>query len=176
MGCGMSSWERVIKTMEISTPDRVPLYEVHIPPIIASSILRKPVNSILLHNPDVVYSLMMRERLGLDEINRHTAEELLKLHESTGIDCVRVVPAYAAKPKDLRKIDEHTWIMNGKRYRWIGCSLWNMDEEAVYNPDSFIEQCKRSEVNVDPKIFDVLRYLAKRVGGKFFPSFDADGS
>ncbi|MEM2913418.1 MAG: uroporphyrinogen decarboxylase family protein, partial [Candidatus Bathyarchaeia archaeon] len=55
-------------------------------------------------------------------------------------------------------------------------SLWNMDEEDVYNPDSLIEQCKRSEVDVDPKIFDVLRYLAKRVGGKFFLSFDADGS
>ncbi|MBS7648693.1 hypothetical protein KEJ17_03480 [Candidatus Bathyarchaeota archaeon] len=172
----MSSWERVVRAMEISTPDKVPLYEMHIPPIIASSILRKPVNSILLHNPDVVYHLMSMESLDLDKINRHIAKELIQLHENTEIDWIRVVPAYTAKPKDLRKIDEHIWIISGKRYKWSGCSLWNMDEEAIYDPDVILEQCKNSGVKVDTKIFDILRYLVKQVKGKFFLSFDADGS
>lgn len=172
----MNSWERVVKAMEISTPDRVPLYEMHIPPIIGSRILGKPADSILIHNPEVVYSLMVENSLDVDRINEHMAGELLLLHRITGIDWIRVVSAYTAKPKILKKLGKHIWMINGRRYKWTGETLWDMDEPVSYDPDELIEICRSSTVEVNPKIFDILRYLVKEVGGEFFLSFDADGS
>lgn len=162
--------------MEISTPDRIPLYEMHIPPIIACRILGKPMDSILLHNPEVVYSLMMEDCLDVDRINIHIAEELLLLHKITGIDWIRVIPAYTGKPKTLKRINRHLWMINGRRYKWTGETLWDMDEPADYNPDDIIKSCRDSTFEINPKTFDILRYLKKKVGGEFFLSFDADGS
>jgi len=172
----MNSWERVVKAMEISTPDRVPLYEMHIPPVIASRILRKPTSSILVHNPEAVFTLMMENGLSLDKINEYMAEELLTLHRVTGLDWIRVVSAYTRRPEILKKIDEHVWVVDGRRCKWSGFSLWDIDEPISYNPDVIIEFCRSSTVEVDSKIFEVLRHLVRKVKGEFFLSFDADGS
>ncbi|MBS7617028.1 hypothetical protein KEJ25_00175, partial [Candidatus Bathyarchaeota archaeon] len=159
-----------------STPDRIPLYEMHIPPIIASRILGKPAGSILIHNPEVVYLLMVENSLDIDKINEYIAGELLLLHRITGIDWIRVVSAYTAKPKILKRLDKHIWMINGRRYKWTGETLWDIDEPASYDPDEVIEFCRNSPVEINPKIFDILRHLVKEVKGEFFLSFDADGS
>ncbi|MEM2088259.1 MAG: uroporphyrinogen decarboxylase family protein [Thermoproteota archaeon] len=172
----MNSWERVVRAMQVSKPDRVPTYEMAIPPAIASKILNKPTDSILLHNTEALYSLMARGEFDPEKINRLLASELLQLHRSTGIDWIRVIHAYSAKPREIRMEGEHEWVIDGRRYRWSAGSIWDLDEPKTYNPESIVKHCRNAKPEVNPKIFDILRMLKKEVKGEYFLSFDADGT
>ncbi|MGQ9691805.1 MAG: uroporphyrinogen decarboxylase family protein [Thermoproteota archaeon] len=172
----MNSWERVVRAMQVSMPDRVPIYEMAIPPGIASKILNKPESSVLLYNPEPLYYLMMKNNAELNMINKQLAEELLQLCEIAEIDWIRVIYAFTSKPREVRKEDEHTWVLNGSRYKWSAGSMWKLDEPKLYDPKDILKHYRASRVEVDSKAFDILRILAKRVKGKFFLSFDADGT
>ncbi|MEM3945670.1 MAG: hypothetical protein QW054_04390, partial [Candidatus Micrarchaeia archaeon] len=78
----MNSWERVVRAMQLSVPDRVPIYEMHIPPKISSVILRKSIDEVMLHNPEAFYNLVIsKKEVNLDAINEKVANELLSLYK-----------------------------------------------------------------------------------------------
>jgi uroporphyrinogen-III decarboxylase len=173
----MNSWERVVRAMQLSVPDRVPIYEMHIPPKISSVILGKSVDEVMLHNPEAFYNLVIsKKEINLDKVNEQVANELLSLYKKLGIDWIRVVGAYTSIPREVRKLEEHTWQIGGRRYKWSGDSMWDLDEPKTYDPDEVIRACKNAKVEVNPKVFDVLRRLVKEVKKEMFLSFDADGT
>ncbi|MGC9202175.1 MAG: uroporphyrinogen decarboxylase family protein [Thermoproteota archaeon] len=173
----MNSWERVVRAMQLSVPDRVPIYEMHIPPKISSVILGKSVDEVMLHNPEAFYNLVIsKKEINLDKVNEQVANELLSLYKKLGIDWIRVVGAYTSIPREVRKLEEHTWQIDGRRYKWSGDSMWDLDEPKTYDPDEVIRACKNAKVEVNPKVFDVLRRLVKEVKKEMFLSFDADGT
>jgi hypothetical protein len=173
----MNSWERVVRAMQLSVPDRVPIYEMAIPPKISSVILGKSINEVILHNPEAFYNLVISKgEINLDKINEQVTNELLSLYKKLGIDWIRVVGAYTDVPREVKKIEEHTWQINGRRYKWSGDSMWDLDEPKTYDPDEIIRACKNAKVEVDPRVFDVLRRLVKEVKKEMFLSFDADGT
>lgn len=75
----MKSWERVARALQHETPDRVPIYEMHIPPRIAGVVLGKDSSQVMLHNPEEFFRLAAGGRVDLDRINRQVAEELVSL-------------------------------------------------------------------------------------------------
>ncbi|MGB9895346.1 MAG: uroporphyrinogen decarboxylase family protein [Thermoproteota archaeon] len=163
--------------MQLSVPDRVPTYEMHIPPKISSVILGKSVDEVMLHNPEAFYNLVIsKKEINLDKVNEQVANELLSLYKKLGIDWIRVVGAYTSIPREVRKLEEHTWQIDGRRYKWSGDSMWDLDEPKTYDPDEVIRACKNAKVEVNPKVFDVLRRLVKEVKKEMFLSFDADGT
>ncbi len=177
----MKPWERVVRAMEHMTPDRVPLYEMHIPPAISSRILSKPVDQILLHNARVFWELAMQGRVELAKVNRQVAEELVELYSKLGIDWIRVVGAYTYVPREVKQIDERTWLVDGRTFIMSGETIWDPTalwgaETHAYDPDDLKKFCREHRPEVNPAIFDVLREVKKRVGGEFFLSFDADGT
>jgi|YelNatPaOPRAMG01_1025707.scaffolds.fasta_scaffold05348_10 hypothetical protein len=173
----MNSWERVVRAMQLSVPDRIPIYEMHIPPKISSVVLGKSIDEVMLLNPEAFYNLVIsKKEINIDKLNEQVANELLSLYKKLGIDWIRVIGAYTSIPRDLRKLEEHTWQIDGRRYKWTGDSMWDLDEPKTYDPDEVIRACKNTKVEVDPRVFDVLRRLVKEVKKEMFLSFDADGT
>lgn len=173
----MNSWERVVRAMQLSVPDRVPIYEMHIPPKISSVILGKSTEDVVLHNPEAFYNLVIsKSEVNLDKLNEQIANELLSLYKKLGIDWIRVVGAYTSIPREVKKLEARTWQINGRRYKWTGDSMWDLDEPKTYGPDEVIRACKNTKVEVNPKVFDILRRLVKEVKNEMFLSFDADGT
>ena len=173
----MNSWERVVRAMQLSVPDRIPIYEMHIPPKISSVVLGKSIDEVMLLNPEAFYNLVIsKKEINIDKLNEQVANELLSLYKKLGIDWIRVIGAYTSIPRDLRKLEEHTWQIDGRRYKWTGDSMWDLDEPKTYDPDEVIRARKNTKVEVDPRVFDVLRRLVKEVKKEMFLSFDADGT
>jgi len=173
----MNSWERVCRAMELSIPDRVPIYEMHVPPTISSVILGKRPREVLLHNPEVVFEIAASGRLvDVEEVNRRIAEELLEVCERARIDWVRVVWGYARPPRRVRRLGDHVWEVDGAVYAWSGETLWRLDEPHSYDPDEVLRVYKEASVEVEDEIFEVLRHVVKRAKGVKFISFDADGT
>lgn len=180
----MNSWERVVKAFNHETPDRIPLYEMHIPPKIASVILGKEPHEILLHNPSAFYEMVILKgkSVNLDKVNKQVAEELYKLYSKLEIDWIRVIGAYTEIPQNIKKIDERTWVIDGKVRIWSGESwwdpgnLWDFGTEDAYDPDKIKEFCKSTQVEVNDKVFDILKLLVRKAKGRYFLSFDADGT
>ncbi len=173
----MNSWERVVTAMQISIPDRVPIYELHPSLKIFSTVLGKNDDSIMAHNPEAFFNLIASKgNIDLNKVNEQIAEELLNLYGKLGLDWIRVVKAYVSIPRELKRIGEHTWQVDGKIYKWSGETLWNMSERRTYDPDEVIRECRNSDVEIDPLAFEVLRKLAAKVKKDMFLSFDADGT
>jgi len=176
----MKPWERVIKAMQRASPDRVPLYEMHIPPKIAGVILGRSPCQIMLHNPEVFFKLAAEKRVDLDSINKQIADELVSLYVKLGIDWIRVVGAYTHVPREVKRLGEREWLVDGRLLVWSGETLWDpqmlWDAGGVLDADSLLRYCRSAKPEVNPKVFDVLREVAKRVKGEFFLSFDADGT
>lgn len=181
----MNSWERTVRAFNHEVPDRVPIYEMHIPPRIASAILGKPPNEILLHNLAAFYELVITkgwENIDLNKVNEQIADELFRLYSRLEIDWIRVVGGYTEIPREIRRVDERTWIVNGRVRVWSGetwwdpWSLWSFSTEDAYDPDQIKRFCRSAKVEINDRIFDVLRVLVRKVKGQYFLSFDADGT
>ncbi len=173
----MNSWERVVKAMQLSAPDRVPIYEMHIPPKISSVILNKNVNEIMYANAEAFYNLIVsKAEINLDKLNAQVAEEQLTLYKKLGLDWIRVGGAYTGIPKNVKKLEDNVWQINGGRYKWTGDTAWFLDEPKEYDPDEVIRACKKSSIRVNTGVFDVLKRISKKVKGEVFLSFDADGT
>ena len=176
----MKPWERVVKAMQHAVPDRVPLYEMHIPPKVASVILGKDPSQVALHNPEVFFRLAAEKRVNLDRINKQVADELVSLYVKLGIDWIRVVGAYIYVPRGVKRLGEREWLVDGRLLVWSGETLWDpqmlWDAGGVLDADSLLRYCRSAKPEVNPKVFDVLREVAKRVKGELFLSFDADGT
>ncbi|NHV98996.1 MAG: hypothetical protein HA496_05020 [Thaumarchaeota archaeon] len=174
----MNSWERVVAAMQISTPDRVPIYELHPSLKIFSTVLGKNEDSIMAHNPEAFFSLIASKgkNIDLNKLNEQIAEELLNFYGGLGLDWIRVVKAYASIPREVKRIGEHTWQVDGKICKWSGETLWNLSEPRTYDPDEVMRECRNSGVEIDPLAFEVLRRLAAKVKKDMFLSFDADGT
>jgi len=176
----MEPWERVVKAMQHAVPDRVPLYEMHIPPKIAGVILGKDPSQVVLHNPEVFFKLAAERRVDLDRVNKQVADELVSLYVKLGIDWIRVVGAHTYVPREVRRLGEREWLVDGRLLVWSGETLWDpqmlWDASGVPDADSLLRYCRSAKPEVNPKVFDVLREVVKRVKGEFFLSFDADGT
>jgi len=173
----MNSWERVVTAMRISIPDRVPIYELHPSLKIFSTVLGKNDDSIMAHNPEAFFNLIASKgNIDLNKVNEQIAEELLNLYGKLGLDWIRVVKAYVSIPREVKRIREHTWQVDGKIYKWSGETLWNLSEPRTYDPDEVIRECRNSGVEIDPLAFEVLRKIAAKVKKDVFLSFDADGT
>jgi len=169
----MNSRERVVEALNLREPDRVPLFEMHIPPKISSRILAK--DDFVAGNTELCYDLMAR---GYDtnKLNERISEELVDLHDKTGLDFIRVPGAYT-KVKEIRRESEGIWVIDGKRYRYSAESLWNLDEPRYYDPDDVLRECHQINASkVDEAVFSILRHIVKRIRNRLFLSFDADGS
>jgi len=103
----VNSWERVLKAMQLSVPDRIPIYEMHIPPKISSVILGKNVNEIVYANPEAFYNLIVsKAEINLDRLNAQVAEEQLTLYKKLGLDWIRVSGAYTGIPRSVKKLED----------------------------------------------------------------------
>ncbi|MEM3945669.1 MAG: uroporphyrinogen decarboxylase family protein, partial [Candidatus Micrarchaeia archaeon] len=135
------------------------------------------IDEVMLHNPEAFYNLVIsKKEVNLDAINEKVANELLSLYKKLGIDWIRVVGAFTSVPRNLKKLEEHTWQIDGRRYKWSGDSMWDLDEPKIYDPDEVIRAFRVNKVEVNPKVFDILRRLVKEVKREIFLSFDADGT
>ena len=173
----MNSWERVMKAMQLSVPDRVPIYEMHIPPKISSVVLNKNVNEVMYSNFEAFYDLIATKReVNLDRLNSLIAEEQLAVYQGLGLDWIRVSWAYTSIPKDVKRLNNNVWRIEDKRYKWAGETAWFLDEPKDYDPDEVIRACRESSVEVNTSVFAILRRISKKVKGKIFLSFDADGT
>lgn len=129
-----------------------------------------------MYNPGTYYDLVASgSKIDIDKLNKQVSNEILTLYRKLGLDWIRGIGSYIGT-NEVRKIDYRTWLIDGRRYRWSGESMWNLDEPKIYDPDEIIRSCKSNKVTVNPKVFDVLRTLVKEVKGDIFLSFDADGS
>ncbi|MEM2931146.1 MAG: uroporphyrinogen decarboxylase family protein, partial [Thermoproteota archaeon] len=173
----MNSWERVTKAMQLSMPDRVPIYEMHIPPKISSVVLNKNVNEVMYGNFEAFHNLIASKReVNLDRLNSLIAEEQLAVYQGFGLDWIRVSWAYASIPKDVKRLNNNVWRIEGKRYKWVGDTAWFLDEPKDYDPDEVIKACRESSVEVNTGVFAILRWISKKVKDEIFLSFDADGT
>lgn len=173
----MNSWGRVLKAMQLSMPDRIPIYEMHIPPKISSVVLNKNVNEVMYANFEAFYNLAISKvEVNLDRINALIAEEQLTLYRKLELDWIRVPWAHTTIPRNVKKLDDNVWQIEGRRYKYAGDTAWFLDEPKEYDPDEIIKACRNSEVSVDDRAFDILRWISKRAKGEIFLSFDADGT
>ena len=176
----MKSWERVARALQHETPDRVPIYEMHIPPRIAGVVLGKDSSQVMLHNPEEFFRLAAGGRVDLDRINRQVAEELVSLCKKLRIDWVRVVGAYTYAPKEVVRLGEGRWLVDGHLLVWSGETLWDpqllWDVANALDADELLRYCRSAKLEVDPRVFDVLRRVVRDVKGDYFVSFDTDGT
>jgi len=180
----MNSWERVVRAMELGVPDRVPLYEMAPSPRIVAGVLGVSEGEVLVNNPRIFYDLLASGRkLDLEKFNERLVDQIMLFHEKLGLDWIRVYGTYTPVcasfelPKEVKKIDDDTWLIDGKRQRWTGESMWNLDEPETYDPDELLKTYREAEVEPpNPMIYTSLRAIVKRSKGKFFVSFDADGT
>ncbi len=173
----MNSWKRVITAMQLSEPDMIPIYEMHIPPKISSVILEKNVNKIMLGNPEAFFNLAASKgEIDLNRINNQIADELLTLYRKVGLDWIRVFGAYLNIPTEIKKVGEQVWQIDGARYKFSGETVWNLDEPKNYDPDEIMKACRENRIEVNMMEFEILRKLTKRVKNEMFLSYDADGT
>jgi hypothetical protein len=172
----MNSWERVVRAMQLSAPDIIPIYETHPSLKIFSEILGKNINEIMAHNPEAFFNLIVSKKdVDLNKINDQIANELLLLYKKVGLDWIRVVSAHTNIPK-VKKIENHMWEVNGMLYEWTGDTIWTLNAPKTYNPDEIIRVCRHSRVEVNPMTFEILRKIVNKVKKEIFLSFDADGT
>jgi len=138
----MKPWERVVSAMQHAVPDRVPLYEMHIPPKIAGAILGKDPGQVMLHNPEAFFRLAAEKRVDLDRVNKQIADELVSLYTKLGIDWIRVVGAHTHVPREVRRLGEREWLVDGRLLVWSGETLWDArqlwEAASTLDPDELL--------------------------------------
>lgn len=128
-------------------------------------------------NSEAFYNLVVsKAEINLNRLNAQVAEEQLTLYKKLGLDWIRVSGAYSSIPKNVKKLEDDVWQIEGSRYKWSGETAWFLDEPKEYDPDEIIRACKNSKIEVNSGVFDILRRISKGAKGEIFLSFDADGT
>jgi len=163
-----------VRALDLGEADRVPLFEMHIPPKISSRILGR--DEVFVGNTDLVHDLIARG-YDIDRLNEKISDELVEVHARAGLDCIRVPGAYG-KVGEIRREGDGIWVIDGKHYRYSADSLWDLDEPKSYDPDEVLSESHEMANShfTDGAIFSILERIAKEVKGSSFLSFDADGS
>lgn len=83
----MNSWERMITSLELEIPDKIPLFEMLPSRVIASKVLEEP---------SIAYDITLRIQLisedrDVEKLNRRIAEEVIKFHKKLELDYIRVI-------------------------------------------------------------------------------------
>ncbi len=164
--------ERVLSALSLEEPDRVPVFEMHIPPPMGSKLLgRTPV----AWNPPLQLDLWSQGKTqGLD---RRIVQDLLELHRSLGLDMIRC-PGSAEAWKTVGKTANGSWVVDGVRYSWLSGSLWRRDWPCV-DQDAVMERARGEAEAAREELWSnlaVLRGLNRIAPGEFFLTYDADGS
>ena len=168
----MNSWERMITSLELEIPDKIPLFEMHPSRVIASKVLG---------GPSIAYDITLRIQLisegrDVEKLNRRIAEEVIKFHKKLELDYIRVIGGIPKKIH-IKKINSNIWLINNVKYKFVGESLWNIDIlSQSYDLNDILSQVRSKPPEPADEIFEVLRYISKEVKGELFLSFDADGS
>ncbi len=167
----LNSWDRMTSALNLEEPDRVPLFEMHAPSEVVSSVLKK---RSLYQNIPLILNLLSS---GVDPVrlNKIIAKEALEFHRRLGLDWIRVPMAYSRSTK-VKRLGWNTWLIGNTRYYYSAGSLWWLDEPATYDPEEVLSKARCSPPEVDYDGLDILKELAKRVKERLFLSFDADGS
>ena len=134
----------------------------------------------MLHNPEALFKLAAEKRIDLGRINKQVADELVSLYAKLGIDWIRVVGAHTYAPKEVKRLGERGWLVDGRLLVWSGETLWDAQQlweaAGALDPDGLLRFCRSTKPKVDPGVFYVLREVVKKVKGRYFISFDTDGT
>ncbi len=172
----MNSYERAISAIELEEPDRVPLFEMHISPWIAKDLLRR--EPVAYNTPRILDLLAEKRNF---RVNEAMAADLENITRLTKLDFIRV-PHGRNPSLKVRKIGKLRWLIGGTRYAWKSGTLWReeLDFSKEIEIGQIVESIKESiekyESGEYHYTFHVLKLLAKRLKGKFFLTFDSDGS
>lgn len=162
----MESWDRVVSALLLETPDRVPVFEMHMSSPIAEKVLGR---SCLCYNLRKILHYLSSGK-DVDKLNEIIADELIRIHLKAGLDYIRVPGA--CTETNVKVIGKDLYLIGGYKYRLSNETLWLLDEPKTYNEKDF--EFGKTEVNYD--VFKILELVSKRIKGKIFLSFDADGS
>ena len=133
----MTPMDRVVTALEVLEPDRVPLFEMHVPTIMAKEILKQ--ERVLMGGSDVCYRLIS-QGANVSEINRTMADEHIRCARALDLDFIRI-PAAFLPGSQVRKSDGD-WLIDGGRYRYASGSMWRMDEPSTYDPDEVLAETR----------------------------------
>jgi hypothetical protein len=168
----MTPRERVVAALEILEPDRVPLFEMHVPTIMAREILKQ--KRALMGGSDVCYRLIS-QGADVNEINRTIADEHIRCARALDLDFIRVPAAFL--PGSQVRESGGDWLIDGSRYRYISDSMWRLDEPSTYDPDEVLAEARNYKPpDIPEETFSVLETIRDIAGEEYFLSFDADGS
>lgn len=168
----MKPRERVLTALKLEEPDRVPLFELHVPSAISRKVLNQ--ETVLMGDAEPCYRLIS-EGTSVELINDTIASELVRCCRSLGLDFIRVSGSFLPSTQ-VTRADGH-WIVNGGRYKYSFGSMWRLDEPESYDPDEVLNGSRGAELHeIPPETFSVLRRVRQVVRDEFFLSFDADGS
>lgn len=163
---------RAVAALEMLEPDRVPLFEMHVPTIMAKEILKQ--EKVLMGGSDICYGLIS-QGTDVNEINRTIADEHLRCARVLDLDFIRI-PAAFLPGSQVRKSDGD-WLIDGSRYRYTSDSMWRMDEPATYDPDGVLAETRNySPPDIPDETFSILERIRDTTKEEYFLSFDADGS
>jgi len=168
----MTPRDRVVAALKILEPDRVPLFELHVPPIMAKEILKQ--EKVLMGGSDVCYHLIS-QGADVNEINRTIADECLRCARALDLDFIRVPAAFLPSAQVERS--DGDWLIDGSRYRYISDSMWRLDEPATYDPDEVLAEARNyNPPDIPEGTFSILERIRDIAKEEYFLSFDADGS
>ena len=158
--------------LELREPDRVPLFEMHVPTIMAKKILRQ--ERVLMGGSDICYHLISRGA-DVDEINTTMADEHLRCARALDLDFIRVPGSFLSGTRVEKSNGD--WLIDGSRYRYISDSMWRLDEPATYDPDEVLAEARDyNPPEIREETFSILKRIRDLTDGEYFLSFDADGS
>jgi len=164
--------DRAVAALEIREPDRVPLFEMHVPTIMTKEILKQ--EKVLMGGSDICYRLIS-QGADVNEINRTIADEHLRCARALDLDFIRVPAAFLPNARVERS--DGDWLIDGTRYRYASDSMWQLDEPATYDPDEVLAETRNySPPDIPDEMFSILERIRDTAKEEYFLSFDADGS
>jgi len=164
--------DRVVAALELQEPDRVPLFEMHVPTTIAQRALNR--QDVLMGGSDVCYRSIL-QGADVNQINNRIADEYVLCTRTLGLDFIRVPGAFLPGVHVGRSNGE--WLIDGNRYRYVSGSMWRLDEPDAYDPDEVLDDARNcGPPKIHSETFSILRRIRDIVGDEYFLSFDADGS
>ena len=163
----MTPRDRAVAALEMLEPDRVPLFEMHVPTIMAKEILKQ--EKVLMGGSDICYGLIS-QGANVSEINRTIADEHLRCARALDLDFVRI-PAAFLPGSQVRKSDGD-WLIDGSRYRYTSDLM-----STTYDPDEVLAETRNySPPDIPDETFSILERIHDTAKEEYFLSFDADGS
>jgi len=168
----MNSRDRAVAALELREPDRVPLFEMHVPTVMAKEILKQ--QDVLMGGSDFCYRLIS-QGANVDVINKTIADEHIRCARALDLDFIRVPASFLSGTKVEKSNGD--WLIDGSRYRYTSDSMWRLDEPATYDPDWILAEARDySPPEIREETFSILERIRDLTDGEYFLSFDADGS